>query len=257
MKISEILINSLKYPMDDEENFKYVMLFSGILVVGSLLYSLMTGIGFCFESNAASALIIIGALLYAVCCFAYGLVFPGYLISVVREGIDQTGVIPAFEFGQNIIDTIKFWILGFIYNIVPIILTVIVLVIFVFVGGSFSSASSAGSPVVLLLIIALIILAVVFVFFELLFAIGALRFAKYESLSEALSISECWAELKEVGLKLVLLVVAIAVIQLGVLIASLLLWFIPVVGLVISMMIVMPFIRLFGAYALGSLYSEV
>ena len=157
MKISEILINSLKYPMDDEENFKYVMLFSGILVVGSLLYSLMTGIGFCFESNAASALIIIGALLYAVCCFAYGLVFPGYLISVVREGIDQTGVIPAFEFGQNIIDTIKFWILGFIYNIVPIILTVIVLVIFVFVGGSFSSASSAGSPVVLLLIIALII----------------------------------------------------------------------------------------------------
>ncbi|MBR2557402.1 MAG: DUF4013 domain-containing protein [Methanobrevibacter sp.] len=257
MKISEILINSLKYPMDDEENFKYVMLFSGILVVGSLLYSLMTGIGFCFGSNAASALIIIGALLYAVCCFAYGLVFPGYLISVIREGIDQTGVIPAFEFGQNIVDTIKFWILGFIYNIVPIIVTVIVVVIFAFVGGSFTSTPSAGSPAVLLIIIAAIILAVVFVFFNLLFAVGALRFAKYESLSEALSISECWAELKEVGLKLVLLVVAIAVIQLGVVIASLLLWFIPVVGLVISTMIVIPFTRLFGAYALGSLYSEV
>lgn len=257
MKISEIIINSIKYPFDDEENFKYVMLFSGILVVGSLLYSLISGIGACFGSDTSTVFMIIGVLIYAVCCFAYGLVFPGYLISVIREGIDQTGVIPAFEFGQNIVDTIKFWILGFIYNIVPIIVTVILVVIFVFVGVSLTSSSSSGSPAVLLIIIAAIILAVVFVFFNLLFAVGALRFAKYESLSEALSISECWAELKEVGLKLVLLVVAIAVIQLGVLIASLLLWFIPVVGLVISMMIVMPFTRLFGAYALGSLYSEV
>ena len=90
-------------------------------------------------------------------------------------------------------------------------------------------------------------------------AMGTLRFAKFDKMTQAFNVPEIWADIKQIGiLKIVLTFASIAVI--GEIIfgtSSMLFGFSPVTDAVFQMLILLPFVSLFGAYALGLLYSEV
>ena len=126
MKISEILVNSIKYPIDNEEDITNPIILFGIPVVGVIIYFIFMGIAGLFGySDAASGVLAIGIIVMYLFYLVFYLLYPGYMLSVVDEGINQSNIIPAMNIGKNIVDTIKLAILGFIYFIIPIILVVI------------------------------------------------------------------------------------------------------------------------------------
>ena len=103
-----------------------------------------------------------------------------------------------------------------------------------------------------------LITGIFYFFFGLLFLCATLRFANYDSLSEALSIGEVWADLMDIGiLKVILAVVAIAVTASIIMAGSIFLISISSFAIFLVILIVIPFLLLFGSYALGLLYSEI
>ena len=268
MKLSEVIINSLKYPIDNVESFWPVMLFSGLMFVGYLIFVLLYGLGAAIGGTGVFWLTVIGLLVWMLFSAVYKLVFNGYLVSVMKEGIDQSNVIPAFDFGTNIITTIKLWILCIVYRIVPVIVIVIVGLIALFGGVAVTSAMTdpsayasgymASNPMAIIMYIAAFIVMLVVLLFELLLKIGKARFAKYGTLGDALSISEVWADFKQIGIaKFALFAVAVICVQTLVAIGCLIIGFIPFFGYAVIVMAITPFLDLFAAYALGSFYSEI
>ena len=63
MKISEILVNSIKYPIDNEEDITNPIILFGIPVVGVIIYFIFMGIAGLFGySDAASGVLAIGII---------------------------------------------------------------------------------------------------------------------------------------------------------------------------------------------------
>ena len=262
MKISEILVDSLKYPLDNDEDFTNVIVLFGIPVVGLIIYILFIGLAGAFGySDAAAGVVAIGMIIMYLFYLVFYLLYPGYTLSVMDEGINQSDVIPAINIGKNIVDTIKLAILGFIYFIIPIIIGVAVLFLSGVVSGLLSSFSHNPSPLALIgsMGIGILIVFAIFAFFELLYTIAVLRMARFDSLGAALSFGEVWADLKDIGIvKMIMLYAAIASITGFALVGSLALALVfPYIGVFAILLIVAPALSLFGAYAFGLLYSEI
>jgi hypothetical protein len=267
MKISEILVDSIKYPLDNDEDFTNVIVLFGIPVVGIIIYLLFIGLAGAFGynsygySDAAAGVLAIGMIIMYLFYLAFYLLCPGYMLSVMDEGINQSDVIPAINVGKNIVDTIKLAILGFIYFIIPVIIGVAVLFVAGFFSGLLTSFSYYYSPLALVgsMGIGGLIALLIFAFFEILYTIAVLRMARFDSLGAALSFGEVWADLKDIGIvKMIMLYAAIASISGFALVGSLALAIVfPYVGIFAILLIVAPALSLFSSYAFGLLYSEI
>lgn len=253
MSIGEIISESFRYPLGDKENFKYpaiIFLLLGLGIAGIVTlfeFAMWFGGG---SSSDFGAILWIFAILALFLYVIFALIAPGYLVSVTREGIDQTGLIPPLEIGANIVNSIKLAILGFIYMIIPSIFAVIFVVIIS------SVARSDAAPA--LAIIGLLILLIIYLLFAFLLVVAEMRFAKYDSLSEALSFGEVYEDLKDIGI-LKLLVVCIIMSILIEIIAGIgfIVALIPVIGGLIYGCLVLPFCALAYSYAMGLLYSDI
>ena len=262
MKISEILVDSLKYPLDNDEDFTNVIVLFGIPVIGIIIYLIFIGLAGAFgTSDAAAGVLVIGMIIMYLFYLVFYLLYPGYMLSVMDEGINQSDVIPAINIGKNIVDTIKLAILGFIYFIIPAIIGVAVLFLSGIFSGLLSSFSYTTSPLALIgsMGIGVLIALLIFAFFEILYTVAVLRMARFDSLGAALSFGEVWADLKDIGIvKMLMLYAAIASISGFALIGSLALALVfPYIGIFAILLIVVPAISLFSAYAFGLLYSEI
>ena len=252
LKISEIIIESLKYPLDDEENFKYVAHFGGLLLVAIIIFALFVGLGSLFGKDIIGAFFAVGIAVAAITSAIVFLILPGYGLSVMKEGIKRSGTIPEFDIGTNIIDTIKLVILSFIYNIIP---GIIIFILFVLVGviGATTKSVATLFPLIIVIIIAIILT----IAFEFLLLVATLRLAQYGSFSEALSFSNVIADLKQIGI-LKTAVVWVAVVFINSLISGVMIALIYTgIGIIAIPIIVLPFSVLFNAYAAGLLYSDV
>ncbi|MCR5026519.1 MAG: DUF4013 domain-containing protein [Methanobrevibacter sp.] len=262
MKISEILVNSLKYPIDNEEDITNPIILFGIPVVGVVIFVIFMGIAGLFGAgDAASGVLAIGMIVMYLFYLVFYLLYPGYMLSVIDEGINQSNIIPAMNIGKNIVNTIKLAILGFIYFIIPIILGIIVLLVSGTLGSVLSSFAANPSPLSLISSLGIggLIVLAIFALFELLYTVAVLRLAAFDSLGAALSVGEVWADLKDIGIvKIVLLYAAVITITGFAAIGSLALFLVfPLIGLFIIMLVVGPVLSLFGAYAFGLLYSDM
>lgn len=262
MKISEILVDSLKYPLDNDEDFTNVIVLFGIPVVGLIIYILFIGLAGAFGySDAAAGVVAIGMIIMYLFYLVFYLLYPGYMLSVMDEGINQSDVIPAINIGKNIVDTIKLAILAFIYFIIPILIGVAILFVAGFFSGLLSSFAYNPSPLALIgsLGIGGLIALLIFAFFEVLYTIAVLRMARFDSMGAALSFGEVWADLKDIGIvKMIMLYAAIASISGFAMIGSLALAIVfPYIGIFAILLIVAPALALFSSYAFGLLYSEI
>lgn len=253
MSIGEIISESFRYPLGDKENFKYPAIL--FLLVGLGVAGMVTLIEFAtwFGGGSSSdfgAILGIFAILALFLYFIFGLIVPGYLVSVTREGIDQTGLIPPIEIGANIVNSIKLAILGFIYMIIPSIFAIIFGVILGSVAGSDAAAALA--------IIGLLVLLIIYMIFAFLLVVAEMRFAKYDSLSEALAFGEVFEDLKDIGI-LKLIVVCIIMGILVEIIAGIgfIVALIPVIGGLIYGCLILPFCALAYSYSMGLLYSDI
>ena len=247
MDIGEIISESLKYPLSDINAFlKVDLLF--LLIAFPLIISSIGAIA------GSQDVIGIGGILLLICAVIFGLIIAGYLLSVTREGIDTTGIIPGFDIGKNVIDSIKTWILSFVFSIIPFVI-IFLLSFFVLGAGAISGSTTAIGVGAILLIIITIILEIVF---GLLLVTSIMRLAKYDSLSEALSLSSVFEDLKEIGIIRMIVLFIILGIILGIIsLIGVLFQFIPILGDIVLALIIMPYSYLVSSYAMGLMYSDV
>lgn len=256
MEIGEIISKSFNYPLNNIDEFLKVAMLSLLLIIPLVIMEII--FGFFFNQGAAGIFFILAI----VCAFIFSLIFDGYLVSVIKEGINCSDAIPAFDIGKNVIDSIKLYVLQFIYSIVP---AIIVFILMMLLGVSTSSLKNP-SAILGLGTVALIIIVIICLIFTLLLLIATLRFAKYDSLSEALSFSAVFDDLKQIGIVKVFVVYIVLNILMTVIIglAGLIflgLLFVGIIGLIVgtilALFLVIPYVSLVYSYAIGLLYSDI
>lgn len=258
MEIGEIISESFRYPFSEPNAFMKVALFSLLLAVP--VFIMILGIlSFSGSNNSSQAGMVVLVLygIYLICALIYSLIMGGYNLSVMKEGINHSGALPAFDLAKNIVDSIKLWILSIIYSIVPII--VVTALFFVVIAGAANSSSNDPSSMFAggFLIVALVAI-ILGIIFGILLLVATLRFANTDSLSEGLKFSAVFDDIKQIGIGKILILVILLGIIIGVIaLLSALISLIPIIGFLVILFFISPFIQLFLSYAYGLLYSDI
>lgn len=247
MDIGEIISEAIRYPIGDMDNIKYPLIVFGLLAIPMLLMMIS---GTLLENSPLTGIF---GLLLIIGLIAFILIAPGYLLSVIQEGIERSGLIPSIEIGKNIINTIKLFVISFVYNIIP---AIIIFILFYIVVGTSSSPFDSGFAVGILIVT--IIGIILGILFGVLLTVATLRFAKTDSMSEALSFSEVFEEAKTIGIgKIIAFIIVMGVISAVISLVGSLISIIPIIGVCITILVIYTFIGLFESYAVGLLYSDV
>lgn len=237
MGIGDILSKSISYPFSDLTKFL-------IIGIGVIIVDLDTVFGELFGTE--SFMVILGFIIAVL----FSIVMLGYSINVIKKGIDNSNEIPDFDFANNFVDGIKVLIIGLVYFIIPIIITLVLLFMFGAIGAGLDKmAGSLGIWAVFAVII--------FIIFGIFAIIAEARFAISRSIGDALSIGEVFADVKRIGILniiLFLIVVSILLIVLALILSVVAI--IPVIGIVIVDLILGGFALLFVNYGVGLIYSE-
>lgn len=261
MNLSEIFSDSLKYPFSDPKTFLII----GVLCILANIGGIINSYGYAFGFGGIITIIV-------------NIIIIGYMITVVAKSINKDADLPALEFSKDAILGIKAYIVSFVYLLIPAIIVFIlgflavgplvnsimssnVAQVAITSGNStmFMSAipaetlyGSIGSMAIVVLIA--IILAIIFGIF---LTIGYCRLAKSESIGDALSFGKVWGDIRSIGILkiigyLILLWIILFIISIVIGFISL----IPYVGVIISALILYPYLTFFIYRSLGLLYSD-
>lgn len=242
MNIGKIISNSLKYPF---RNLKKLP----ILFILFILFSFIP-IGVIYDNKYV---LTIGAIAF----FAFILIVPGYLLSIVNIGLNESSMFPSIDFGKNIYDTIRVLVLRIAYMIVPAAVFYVVL--------STMGVSSIGMladikvhSFLLTLILMIFVVLITYVVFEILLFFAKARLAYFNSLSEALKVNKVVSDIRNIGIfNIIKWVIFMVILMIVVSYISSWLMLIPYVGFLIYLGIVIPILESIGNYSLGLLYSNI
>ena len=267
MKLGEIFGDALKYPISNPQSLIIV----GVIFLIANLTTLLAQFG---VRNSAFATI------WAIVALIVSILLVGYGLSILKNAIDLGDDIPSFDWMNNFIDGIKVLVVQVVYMIVPTIVSIIVgyatmgpALSRIFTPANISQmATNSSSTSVILnsipssvwagLFSGIAITAVITIIFYIIFAlfstVAQCRLAKYDSLGEAFSFGQVFSDMKEIGIinlfvfVIILWIIVIIIAMVGAFITA-----IPIVGIIISSLIINSFILLFSNRALGLLYSDV
>lgn len=242
MDLGKIISNSLKYPF---RNIKKLP----ILFILFVLVALMP-IGIVFDNRYVT---IFGLIAF----FAFVLIVPGYLLSIVSIGLNESSMFPSLNFGKNIYDTLRLLVLRIAYMIVPV--CVFLILSYTLGVSGIEMLSKLYIPSFLMnLALSLIIVLIVYAIFEFLLFFAKARLAYLNSLSEALKIHKVVMDIKNIGLvNIVKWVIFMAILVIVSSVISSYVVLIPYVGFLIYLCIVLPILESIGNYSLGLLYSNI
>ena len=272
MNLTEIFKESFSFSI---QNWKK------LLIIGILLF--IPGIfGAIYQMYNNVVLVAIAAILAIV----FGFIVEGYTLSVIGDTIKGSDLIPDIALKTNFVDGLKVLVVEIVYGIVLAIIFAIILAITgslkllpalfatqpVATANMTAAATPAvntavanlptAGPLVFVGLILIVIIAIVAMFFMV---ISTCRLAKTGSIKAALSWSGITEDLKAIGVGrlvawYILLVIIVLVISFIVGIIAGLIALIPVVGIIISVIILTflfaPFLVLFSARAMGLLYAD-
>jgi hypothetical protein len=275
MEIMEIIKDAITYPAEDLAKLAVYIVLSVVSVMLGVIGILLIALG------ASSQILwaIIGILVF-IAALLLGFITTGYIVSIIKSGIDHELSPPPFNWKGNLITGIKYVLLNIVYFIIPGIIVLIlgwVTNLFGMAATMFtrmmyaSMAAPANATVVIsdvvpqsmiisfgstLIVVGIIafILFVIFGFFEIM---GQCRLAKTDSLGYAVNIPEAFKDIgrigygKVIGLTILIFVI-IAVIN--AIIAGLNSY---IAGFSILSIIVTPYLTFFAARATGLLYSDI
>ena len=187
MEIGEIISDAIKYPAD---NIKAMLIYIALSIVAALVLVFAIGGAAATADNvlAAGAIGIIGVI---IALLIY-LLISGYCLDIITIGINKEAGAPEVDIARQIINGLKYVIVGFVYMIIPIIIMLLLNYI----------NQTLGAIVGILLII-------VFAFGLLM---GICRLAKTGELSEALNIPEAIKDLSKVGILKILAIIVIFIV---------------------------------------------
>jgi hypothetical protein len=259
MGVLDILVDSLDYPLRDW--WKYLII--GIFLV--VLRYIET-----FESIKPISLFVMFIV------WILEIIIFGYFCSVVASTIRHKKDIPSFTFIENVVDGLKYLIVGAVYSIIPLLLLTASFALsgnpnpfgkiltfispfFTVLGVSTGELSTGfinsliNSPYIFTNVL-LFILNIIFVFF---FVIAIARMIDMESLKEAFNFTAIIDTMKTIGLEdygiwFVLFLLYLLVLScIRILIAS-----IPYIGFVLACLIVIPYTILFAGRSVGLIYKR-
>ena len=266
MKLREIIIDAIKYPISDTRKF---LIFCALIILMSLStivpsYGIKDG-----------TLSIILSLVTLIVSF----VVLGYSVEVIKGGTEVSDTLPDFDYVKQFVIGIKALILDIIYFIIPVILVIIV----ASASGLFSSfteiiyssidaiSNNATSLTMIMeaipqstintftnaLTITLIVGIILFIIFSLMSFTGLVRFAKTGSGTEGLRFREILKDMSNIGfIKIIVTLIVIYIIAFALVVVIGLIGLIPYIGVFIGIFIGVPFILLFLYRAIGLLYAD-
>lgn len=242
MNISKIVTNSFKYPF---RNIKKLPILCILFVLVAII-----PIGMVFDNRYIS---IIGFIAF----FAFILIVPGYLMSFVQFGLNESSMFPSVSIRKNIFNSIKLLVLRIVYMLVPAIVFFITLSTLGASGiGMLFELNIAGFLLNLGLI--LLIILIVYILFEILLFFAKARLAYLDSLPEALKMHKVVGDIRRIGvINIIKWLLVMAVLMVVVSVASSVVMMIPYVGFLIYLCIVVPIMESIGNYSLGLLYSNI
>ena len=274
MDVIEIIKDAFVFP---SKNIQVLLIYvvlsivAGVLSVGgTLTYALGIVSPECFMWGG----------LACVVAMLIGWVLSGYLISVIKSGIDLDSEVPEFSWWDNFITGFNNCIVSIVYFIIPAFIVVIagyltnifgnIMVVAqaivlqatqVYMGTSTAFMSDAIAQAMANLVVSLAITAtvavIVFVIFSFFQTMAQARLANTGSLTEALNVIEAAKDIKRIGIgKVIILVILIIVVAVIVqMILSAIANVVPLLS--ILSLIVTPYLVFFAERAVGLLYSDI
>lgn len=274
MEIMEIIKDSFVFPSKNLGTFS-------IYVVLSVLVAAFTfgGIFSYFLGFIGSEYILIGGLTLLL-AMLIGWVMFGYLISIIKSGIELDDEVPEFKWWDNYITGLLNFIVGIVYFIIPAFIVGVVGYLInindklmavaqeisslypnIFLTSSpdiaFEALSQAIIELIVPLAILIIVALIVFVIFLFLQSMAEARLANTGSLSEALNIFEAAKDIKRIGVRKVIIVILLVFVIIGVIgmVTSVIFNYVPTLS--ILSIIISPYLVFFAKRATGLLYSDI
>jgi hypothetical protein len=275
MEIMEIIKEAMIFPSN---NLAKLAIYIALAIVGALLATL----GFVFIALGTVAEVywaIIGIILL-IAGLAVGFIVSGYLVSIVKSGIDHSESAPEFNWKGNLITGIKYLIVNIVYFIIPAIIVLIIAAatnLFGMAQTMFvkmweaSAAAPANTTVVITdvvpqsmivnfgtaLAITSIVAFVLFVIFAIIQTMGESRLANTDNLGDALNIPEAFKDIGRIGYGKVIAVIILIFVIIAVINAVLTGLNNYINGISILSVIITPYLTFFAARATGLLYSDI
>ena len=242
MDLSKLVLNSFKYPF---RNLKKLPIICILFILIAII-----PIGMISDNNYVVAIGIIAFFLFI-------LLVPGYFVSIVKLGSNQSAMLPSFNLISNIYDSIRVLFLRIVYMIVPLAVFFIALTVIgpasrdlLFNFKILEFLATLGFVFVLILITYLV--------FEFFLFFAKARLAYFNSLHEALNIKKVIADIRSIGIvNIIKWLIVMAILLNAVTFVTSFVISIPYVGLLIYLCIVIPIIESIANYSLGLLYSNI
>jgi hypothetical protein len=265
----ELFKNSLTYPAD---NWKQLLILGVLTILTTIFIVLeavleLLGIGL---NQYLSAYIL--STISMIPVLVVGFIVSGYLLSVTKKTIaNPEGEAPEFELVTNIIEGIKVLILEIVYYIIPLL---IILLVAYFTGAFnyfyqiFTTAAATGSfdPISNTLLGAagtsflevVIVGWILYLIFSILLLVARAKLAETGSLGEAINMVDVFNKIGEIGwgnfiIWLIIYAIIVYLIAAAFVVVSA---FVPIIGTIIAMLVISPFVDMFAARALGLIYTE-
>lgn len=277
MEIMDIIKESFIFPSNNLEKL-------GIYIGLSFLMAILFIIGALVCALGESIYIVIGLVLF-LAGLIVGLILTGYILDVMKSGIDHEDLAPAFDWKNDAILGIKEVVVQIVYYIIPAILTFIVALI-ANVPGSFmaifeeianttvyeSVNATADSALIASfgyvsdatiqafissVVITAVVAALLFIIFSFLSTMAEARLAKTGSLGNALNMIEAAKDITRIGTGKVIAVILLCIV-IGIVISGILGFLSQQISfLSILSILVTPYLLFFQYRAYGLLYSEI
>ncbi len=256
MEISDIIENSLKYPLSDFKKFLILGIPNLVIAIFATLFILqMAGLSSLTDVSSEAMLssplfstFIVTTLLFMLIAIICSIMMSGIGLSVIRQTIQPSDLLPDIQPLKNFVDGIKSFIVSFLYVIIPVI-------VFIIVVSTVISVFGENSGFIILIIFLLFFIAMIFI--GLLLTVALCRLAETNSISAAIDITSIYEIGKQIGLLKIFGVIIVCNVILGILsMLGSFISIIPILGTILVMYLLYTYIELVSYRAYALLYRD-
>jgi len=275
MEVIDIFKDSLVYP---SKNWSKLLIL-GVLMLIPVFFLMVPLLAAVFNQFIGAA--ILGLICFIVFLILYLIVY-GYSLSVIKETVNDSEEFPEFQWVKNLIDGIKYLVVSIVYSIIPIVVTLLLAYLTGFfenfanilnyttatqgMYGNNISTIAPGTvtipPELLInlygsIAIVTIVAIILFIIFGLLMNIAIARLAKTDNLGDAFSVGEIFEDIANIGWgNYIIWTILLIVISFLFGVLASFVGLIPIIGSIIAVLLISPYILLLGSRALGLIYNE-
>jgi len=273
MEIMEIIKDAFVFP---SKNIKVLLIYVVLaLLVG--LFSFMGVLVYAFGTVVPECFLWGG--LAIVLAMVIGWLMSGYLISVIKSGIDLDDNVPEFVWWDNFITGFDNFIVSIVYFAIPAFIVIVMGFVTNVYGNimtvangiaaeaqgaylgtsaiAYDAMSQAMVNLVMSLAATLTVAFVLFVIFAFLQTMAEARLANTGSLGEALNVFEAAKDITRIGVgKVIALILLVIIITCVInMILSAIYSYVPFLSII--SIVVSPYLVFFAQRAVGLLYSDI